>query len=290
MIFSPSFFSVSFVTCLILVIKVSGAGHDDILPLLPPNRNSSSNTERIFSQIVNNNNNSTTISNCTNDYVSPFHLELKTDNEPEATSWELIDVYTNEVIHSVKTNSYSRNWTIYNEHLCIPSESCYQFTIHNMWGTGLCDEAPCTTWYDGYYTILYGGNAIITHGGGFNYRESSDLFGDGCETQSPSSAPSMQPSRSLPPPSNVSDMFIIILVIVLIALPVAVLIAVHVYFVTSAFCCRERIPDEITNNDHNNQQTNGASTLEERRQHRREKVLANIIHKVSKNLLVGLFH
>ncbi len=61
-----------------------------------------------------------------NDNESPFHVELKTDDFPDSTSWELIDVVNNDqqtVVYSVEQGKYSQSNSLNEEIFCILSDS-----------------------------------------------------------------------------------------------------------------------------------------------------------------------
>eukprot|EP00551_Chaetoceros_affinis_P007501 CAMPEP_0203682790 /NCGR_PEP_ID=MMETSP0090-20130426/47144_1 /ASSEMBLY_ACC=CAM_ASM_001088 /TAXON_ID=426623 /ORGANISM="Chaetoceros affinis, Strain CCMP159" /LENGTH=178 /DNA_ID=CAMNT_0050551897 /DNA_START=163 /DNA_END=696 /DNA_ORIENTATION=- len=123
---------------------------------------------------------------------SLFYLELKTDIYPSETYWALIDASTREVVHSVKRGHFQSPTTIYNETLCIPRDSCYQFILYDSFGDGIHGS--------GYYKIFYENNIVMDiQGRNFGYNELSNFFGE-CRTQNPSV--SFAPSVSTSPTAS----------------------------------------------------------------------------------------
>ena len=90
-----------------------------------------------------------------------FVLQLKTDDFPEETSWDIIDSDGNEVAFG---GDYD-----YNEDTLIEVQECldtgnYTFTIYDVWGDGLC----CIEDYaDGWYSLEVGGQVVVSKGGKF---------------------------------------------------------------------------------------------------------------------------
>jgi hypothetical protein len=131
-----------------------------------------------------------------------------TDNYPLQTSWTLTNVNSNEVTISIDAGTYRSNATLYEESYCIEATQCYQFTIYDSNGDGICCSEG-----NGYYKISYE-DELLREGGDFGSSEISALFGNGCPTESPSlssapsstpiSTPSSTPSLSVQPSSNPS--------------------------------------------------------------------------------------
>jgi hypothetical protein len=65
---------------------------------------------------------------------TPIFLELKTDNYPEETTWELEDLSGN-VLYS--GGPYAESQEIIIEDWCLDKDSCYQFTIFDAFGDGI---------------------------------------------------------------------------------------------------------------------------------------------------------
>ena len=197
-----TYFHVIFLACL---VPMEVSAHQDVVAI---NRRGDTNTATsaffeatasasLSSQIIDTNNNYNTL-RC-NDTNSLFNVELKTDSYPDDTSWRLIDVGTNQIIHSVERGDYQENYTIYNESWCIPSEQCYEFTLYDSYGDGLFSPAYCKIFYENQ-------NNVVLENQSFLNATSSILFGDGC---SPSPSPTYIPSRSPPPSSDNSGKVII---------------------------------------------------------------------------------
>jgi hypothetical protein len=96
-----------------------------------------------------------------------------TDKYPKETSWMLSNVNTNDVVISVPRYTYSTNFTLYEESYNIGDNQCYQFTISDSFGDGIC-----CSFGDGYYKILYN-DQLLLEGGNFGNFETS-TFGNGC--------------------------------------------------------------------------------------------------------------
>jgi hypothetical protein len=140
-----------------------------------------------------------------------------TDKYPSETSWALIDVNTDSaVVISVDEGAYSDSNDAFSlvedRTYCIDRIKCYQFTIFDSVGNGIC-----CAFGDGRYRILYE-NQLLVEGGDFGFNETSALFGDGCPSSFPSespvptlssvpsstSHPSLSPSSSAEPSSTPS--------------------------------------------------------------------------------------
>jgi hypothetical protein len=129
-----------------------------------------------------------------------------TDNYPEETSWTLTNVNSNDVTISIDAGTYSNKNSLYEEIYCIEATQCYEFTISDSYGDGICCSEG-----NGYFKILYE-EELLLEGGDFGGSQSSALFGNGCPTESPtvssapsstvSSIPSSTPSLSVQPSSN----------------------------------------------------------------------------------------
>lgn len=92
-------------------------------------------------------------------------LTIRTDNNPEETTWKLTDINTNEVI--LEGGPYDEPNKMYNETLTIPGDGCYDFTIYDAGGNGLTNT-----------TGLYGmkaGNTTLFSGSDFGASESNEF-------------------------------------------------------------------------------------------------------------------
>mmetsp|Transcript_13349 Transcript_13349/g.20231 ORF Transcript_13349/g.20231 Transcript_13349/m.20231 type:complete len:350 (+) Transcript_13349:58-1107(+) len=195
-------------------------------------------------------------SNCMDD-ESFVHIEIKTDFFPQDTYWELIDINTNETLYSVEQGEYNLTHFIYNETLCIPRNSCYQFTIHDSFGDGLSSGNP-----KGYCKVSYEGIFVLETFGEIFVYKSSTYFGDGDECVLPT-----LPPTSTQPPSN-NHFIVTITVLVCAALASAGFILL----------CKSSSPSPSPTSPpviEEQQQI----TLEEEKHNRRFKILTSIIHK-----------
>ena len=98
-------------------------------------------------------------------------IEIKTDDYPGHTSWELTDALTNNTLLEGGSN-YSES-TLYPRNECVNKTDCYQFKIHDSWGDGICCDAGV-----GHYSITYN-NLFFAQEEEFKDEESV-FFGDNC--------------------------------------------------------------------------------------------------------------
>ncbi len=137
-----------------------------------------------------------------NESESLFQVELKTDNFPRSTSWELLDVNNNnQTVYSVEQGAYNQSNSLHEKIRCILSDSCYKFIIHDSDGDGICCSSG-----NGYYKLIYE-DFFVGEGGEFGSSEESTLFGNACSrtlTPSTSSQPSDLLSSSSTPTLTLS--------------------------------------------------------------------------------------
>lgn len=132
---------------------------------------------------------------CIDSYLT-FVLELKTDNFPEETWWNIVNTINNTIEYSRDKGYYkSKPSTESTEEYCLPATSCYQFIIFDSNGDGI------TPILNAGYSVNVD-KVLIKTGGTFKFNETSMSFGDSCPTPSPST--SFAPSDSLAPSSNPS--------------------------------------------------------------------------------------
>jgi hypothetical protein len=134
---------------------------------------------------------------CNDPNQVPFRFELKTDEYPDQTSWALIDVETNNVLISADEGTYSRKHFLYVNTYCIEISKCYEFTIYDSAGDGIC----C----DGWYKIFYEDTPVLPmKTGDFGETKMSVRFGDDC--LAPPSSPAfllpLVPALSSASPNN----------------------------------------------------------------------------------------
>jgi len=94
-------------------------------------------------------------------------VEIFTDWYPRETRWELTDTLTGEVIAS--EGPYDEFEHLYTERVCVPTDRCFTFTIHDNSGNGIC-----CNWGEGYYNVYYNGEPARS-GGRFGLEESVDM-------------------------------------------------------------------------------------------------------------------
>ncbi|MBK7407255.1 MAG: T9SS type A sorting domain-containing protein [Saprospirales bacterium] len=95
-------------------------------------------------------------------------LQLKTDNFPSETTWELEDASGNTLYSG---GPYGQQSFVHNIEICLAQDSCYTFTIYDSEGDGIC-----CFWGQGYYNILDPfGNAIVTGTGQFGSSETKNF-------------------------------------------------------------------------------------------------------------------
>jgi len=103
---------------------------------------------------------------------------LKTDNNPEETTWELKNSL-GQVVQS--GGPYSLPLHMYKDTLSLPLPDCYVFTIYDAGGDGIC----CANGTGGYELSDNEGTAIRKNGGIFGFSETTEW--------------------RLPPPSLITD-------------------------------------------------------------------------------------
>merc|ERR1719491_2337876 len=122
---------------------------------------------------------------------SVFNLELLTDNWGSETSWTLTDTNLNDVIAG--EDSYLSN-TLYEEEFCLSPGPCFEFTIFDSFGDGIC----CTQG-EGYYIVSVDGEEVGS-GDDFNSSESVDFCTDVAPTPAPTGSSPPCEDSTLPVP------------------------------------------------------------------------------------------
>jgi len=92
-------------------------------------------------------------------------LSIRTDNNPQETTWQVTNLATGQVVLS--GGPYETANTMYNETLDITEDGCYDFTIFDAGGDGLTDG-------QGLYGLKAGG-ATLFSGGQFGSSESNEF-------------------------------------------------------------------------------------------------------------------
>jgi hypothetical protein len=86
-----------------------------------------------------------------------FEIELRTDNYPGETSWEVREEQTGLLVAS--GSGYDRMSTVYSDSYCLHSNGPFVFTINDSYGDGIC----CANG-GGEYTLTF--NGVVVHTGG----------------------------------------------------------------------------------------------------------------------------
>jgi len=105
-----------------------------------------------------------------------FEFEIKTDDYPGDTSWELKNTLTDEVILSRDSDYYLGvgSDTVDTVKACVVPQ-CMKFTINDSWGDGL---------YAGsYYKTIWDKEIVLENNGGYKWESESAEFG--CDESSP---------------------------------------------------------------------------------------------------------
>jgi len=130
-----------------------------------------------------------------------FELELRTDEYPEETSWQIEDGNGDILASESEYDYYGEQFTTFNYEYCLPV-GCHDFVIDDSWGDGIC----CGYYGDGYYRgSIYGWEEVF-NGGNFNESAIENFCGeDLCPfaTHYPSTSPSAssRPSATTSHPS-----------------------------------------------------------------------------------------
>ena len=119
-----------------------------------------------------------------------LEVDVKTDNYPQETSWQLIDTCTGTTVQSKAAGSYASQGTLYSDNWCL-AEAQYQFTINDSWGDGIC-----CGYGEGAYSVVWNGATQVS-GGSFGSSQTT-TFG------SCSQAPPTPPPTPSPTTANVS--------------------------------------------------------------------------------------
>jgi hypothetical protein len=102
-------------------------------------------------------------------------IEILTDNYPEETTWEVYDVLADPPLLVGSGGPYDGYPnTLFRDYICVPPGGCYEFTIYDVFGDGICCD-----YGEGYYNIYYNDQVVAT-GGEFGSSETVTGIGDGC--------------------------------------------------------------------------------------------------------------
>jgi hypothetical protein len=104
-----------------------------------------------------------------------LEIRIHTDNWPQETSWELYE-QGGGLIASEDMLQFGT--TLYEWRVCIEATKCYDFTIHDEYGDGICCD-----YGDGWYELVLNGT-VVGYGGQFGYSEVTQL-GSSCAAPCP---------------------------------------------------------------------------------------------------------
>ena len=97
-------------------------------------------------------------------------ISITTDDFPLETSWQLVD--QNGQGFFISPGDLDSTNTTYTWNICATDSNCYQFTISDTYGDGIC-----CTWGAGSYNVTYGGS-LVANGGSFNSSETTFNLGN----------------------------------------------------------------------------------------------------------------
>ncbi len=81
-------------------------------------------------------------------------IKIFTDNFPNELAWDISNKYGLTYANTL-SNPYIYANTYYEDTICLPSDSCYTFSIHDFFGDGLCSN-----WGNGFYELVVDGNSL----------------------------------------------------------------------------------------------------------------------------------
>ena len=86
-----------------------------------------------------------------------IHVEIKTDDYPTETRWEIVDESTGDVVaeDGPYTNA-EKNEIVFNEDVVLPALGCYTFTCYDSYGDGITGS--------GYYKLFDANGDLISQG------------------------------------------------------------------------------------------------------------------------------
>jgi len=121
------------------------------------------------SDITSNIGNCSSTSTCAANESEVF-ISITTDDYPLETSWQLVD--QNGAGWFINPGDLTSANTTYTWSICVPDTNCYDFTIFDSYGDGLC-----CTWGNGSYYVTLDGSTIVS-GGSFGYSENTYSIGN----------------------------------------------------------------------------------------------------------------
>ncbi len=105
--------------------------------------------------------------NMANNYFSTIHLELKTDNNPQQTTWQVLNA-ANQIVFS--GGPYSQPNTIIQQVMNFEQSGCYRLVINDSGNNGICCSSG-----NGYITLKDITNNPFYSGGNFGPSETIEF-------------------------------------------------------------------------------------------------------------------
>ena len=99
-----------------------------------------------------------------------LEITITTDNYPVETSWQLVN-QSGTVVQSISAGDLTQANTSYTWSICPSSTDCYDFTIYDAYGDGMC-----CSYGNGSYTVSYNGT-VVASGGSFAASETTSSIG-----------------------------------------------------------------------------------------------------------------
>jgi hypothetical protein len=100
-----------------------------------------------------------------------MNVVIFTDNYPGETTWEIVEHGVGVIASG---GPYADPATLYEHEVCVNYDSCFDFTIYDAFGDGIC-----CAYGNGYYEVYYEGTLVGT-GGEFGASETIFDIGDNC--------------------------------------------------------------------------------------------------------------
>ena len=100
-------------------------------------------------------------------------LSIRTDNNPEETTWKVTNLDTDEVV--LEGGPYDEPNKMFTETLIIPGDGCYDFTIYDAGGDGLTDGTGLYGMKAGSTTLFSGNNFKFSESNEFSYEVTANI-------------------------------------------------------------------------------------------------------------------
>jgi len=134
-------------------------------------KNSDNNSDNNNSD---NNNNNESESECDGEHLT---IGIATDDFGRETYWTLQDSSNNRV----KKREYFINNLEYETNICLKSDECYTWEIHDRYGDGMCTSRGC-----GSYTFTLNGKQLFSADGNFRFSKTENFCTEPATTTSSS--------------------------------------------------------------------------------------------------------